>query len=343
VTAVSPFRALRYDESVAGPLDQLVAPPYDVIEDDDREFLVHNNEYNIVQLTLPGFAARAGADLRAWREKGVLVEDEPALWWLVQDYLDIDQRPATRAGIAGSIDVTPYSEGKVLPHEATREHVKAERLEILRATRTQLEPIFLIYDADVPVEAPEGDPEIDVQESGVRNRLWRLPPEAVEIDAPFVIADGHHRYETAVAFREEEPTATHTFAVLVSARDPGLQIHPTHRVALQAGAPPFGFMTSTWDMDDLAMYTEGNFHRIETDDELDAREVATYDLEGVSYTPDAMAAVQVVDDLQAAYAFLLRPPTVGQVLEFAERGEAMPAKSTFFSPKLASGLLLLPV
>jgi uncharacterized protein (DUF1015 family) len=184
---------------------------------------------------------------------------------------------------------------------------------------------------------------MDVVEGGVRSRLWRLPPEELEIDAPFVIADGHHRYETAVAFREEDPSATHTFAVLVSTRDPGLQIFPTHRVALQAGAPPFGFMTSTWDMESLAMYTEGNFHRIETDDDLDAREVATFELEGVTYTPDAMAAVQTVDDLQAAYAFLLRPATVAQVLEFAERREAMPAKSTYFFPKLTSGLLLHPV
>jgi uncharacterized protein (DUF1015 family) len=184
---------------------------------------------------------------------------------------------------------------------------------------------------------------MDVSEGGVRSRLWRLPPEAVEIDAPFVIADGHHRYETAVAFREEDPSASHTFAVLVSTRDPGLQIFPTHRIADRAEAAPFGFMTSTWDMDSLSMYTEGNFHRIETDDDLDAREVATYELEGVTYTPDAMGAVQEVDDMRAQYAFLLRPPTVGQVLEFAERGEAMPAKSTYFFPKLTSGLLLHPV
>jgi uncharacterized protein (DUF1015 family) len=343
VTAISPFLALRYDESVAGPLENLVAPPYDVIEPDELEMLRFRSEYNIVHLTLPGFAARAGADLAVWKEKGVLREDGPALWWLVQDYLGIDGKHGTRSGIAGSIEATPYSEGKVLPHEATREHVKAERLEILRSTRTQLEPIFLIYDADCPVEAPGGDPEMDTYEGGVRSRLWRLPPDALEIDAPFVIADGHHRYETAVAFREEDPSATHTFAVLVSAHDPGLQIFPTHRIAGSAEAPPFGFMTSTWDMDSLAMYTEGNFHRIETDDDLDAREVATYELEGVSYTPDAMGAVQAVDDMQAQYAFLLRPSSVAQVLDFAERREAMPAKSTYFFPKLTSGLLLHPV
>jgi uncharacterized protein (DUF1015 family) len=343
VTAISPFTALRYDESVAGPLENLVAPPYDVIEQDEVEMLRHRSEYNIVHLTLPAFAARAGTDLKAWKEQGVLREDGPALWWLVQDYLGADGQQATRSGIAGSIAATPYSEGKVLAHEATREHVKAERLEILRATRTELEPIFLIYDADCPVEAPDGDPELDAFEGGVRSRLWRLPPEEIDIDAPFVIADGHHRYETAVAFREEDPSATHTFAVLISTRDPGLQIFATHRIADRAEAAPFGFMTSTWDMDSLAMYTEGNFHRIETDDDLDVREVDAYELAGVEYTASAQAAVEAVDADLARYAFLVRPPTVGQVLAFAARGETMPPKSTYFFPKLTSGLLLHPV
>ena len=158
-----------------------------------------------------------------------------------------------------------------------------------------------------------------------------------------MIADGHHRYETAVAFRAEDPAARNTFAVLVSARDPGLQIFPTHRIARDAGAPPFGFMTSTWDTGSLSMYTEGNFHRIETEDDLDTREVDGYELEGAEYTPSAQEAVEAVDSELARYAFLVRPPTVGQVFAFAGRGETMPPKSTYFFPKLTSGLLLHPV
>jgi uncharacterized protein (DUF1015 family) len=261
----------------------------------------------------------------------------------VQDYTGPDGTTATRAGIAGSIEATPYSEGRVLPHEATRPAVRAERLEILRATRTELEPIFLLYDTEVPVAPPGGEPEVEVAEGGVRTRLWRLPPVAIELEGPFVIADGHHRYETAVAFRQEDPSARTTFAVLVSTRDPGLQIFPTHRVAQGAGAPPAGLMTSTWDTGSLAMYNEGNFHRVETDDELDAREVDGYELVGVEYTPSAQEAVAAVDAAFARFAFLVRPPTVGQVLAFAGRGETMPAKSTYFFPKLTSGVLLHPV
>ena len=343
MTAISPFGALRYDETVAGPLADLVAPPYDVIGDDELETLALTSEHNIVHLTRPVSAGAAAARLGEWRAAGVLRDEDPALWWLVQDYAAGDGVTRLRAGIAGSIEATPYAEGRVLPHEATRSQVKAERLAILRATRTELEPIFLLYDADVPVDAPSGEPEIEVAEGGVRTRLWRLPPEPVELEVPFVIADGHHRYETAVAFRGEDQSARSTFAVLVSTRDPGLQIFPTHRVALDAGSPPVGLMTSTWDTGSLAMYTDGNFHRVESDDELDAREVDGYGLEGVGYTPSAQEAVEAVDGAAARFAFLLRPPTVGQVLAFAGRGETMPAKSTYFFPKLTSGLLLHPV
>src|SRR5207249_4109538 len=95
---------------------------------------------------------------------------------------------------------------------------------------TQLEPIFLLYDADPVFERPAGEPAMDVEEGGVRTRVWPIEAGEVAIDTPLLIADGHHRYETAVAYREENPAATHTFAILVSSRAPGLEIFPTHRV-----------------------------------------------------------------------------------------------------------------
>ncbi len=343
MTAISPFRALRYDESVAGPLEDLVAPPYDVMNDDERETLWLTNDHNIVHLTLPRSAAQAAETLADWRDQGVLREDEPALWWLEQEFLDIDGSMRKRTGIVGSVEATPYSEGKVLPHERTKAEVKEVRLAILRATRTQLEPIMLLYDADVPIEPPTGDPDIEVVEGGVTNRLWRLPAEGIEIDAPFMIADGHHRYETAVAFREEEPAATHTLAVLVSARDSGLEIYPTHRVAMGVEEDPFGMMTSTWDRDSLAMYRMGNYYRLESDDELDTREIEQYGLQGVEYTPNAQEAIDVVDQELATIAFLVRAPSVATVMETALGGEVMPPKTTYFLPKLTSGLLLHPV
>ncbi len=338
---LSPFRALRYDES-AGPLAELVAPPYDVVGPEQREALLERNAHNIVHLTLPESPETAAEALASWRKEGVLRAEEPALWWIEQDFKGPDGVERTREGIAGSIEATPYSAGEVLPHERTHEDVKEQRLDLLRATRTQLEPIFLLYDGEPPVSRPDGEPELDVEEGGVRTRAWRLPAEPVELPGPLLIADGHHRYETAVAFREEHPEATHTFAVVVSSRSPGLEIFPTHRVVPDFELEPDAMMTSTWDQSSLAVYRMGNFFRLESDDELDARAVERYATE-FEYTPNAQEAVEAVDTGLFEGAFLLRAPTVAQVTEFAKRGETMPQKSTFFYPKLTSGLLLHPL
>jgi uncharacterized protein (DUF1015 family) len=343
VPSISPFSALRYDEAVAGSLDDLIAPPYDVINDDDLYTLWHTSPYNIVHLTRPESPESAADELSEWRTKGVLREEKPGLWWLVQDFVGSDGVRRSREGIVGSVEATPYSEGKVLPHELTHTGPKAERLAILRATKTQLEPIFLLYDADVPIEPPTGEPDIDVSEMGARNRLWRIDSDEIDLDVPFLIADGHHRYETAVAYREENPAATHTLAVCVSSRSPGLVIYPTHRIVQEVGENPWGFMTSTWDMSSLSMYRTGNYYRLESDDDLDTREILQYHPEGIEYTPDAEHAVTQVDDGLAQLVFLVRPPTVEKVFELAGRGETMPQKSTFFFPKLTSGLLLHPV
>jgi Protein of unknown function (DUF1015) len=343
VATITPFRALRYDERVAGPLTELVAPPYDVIDDVARADYLARNPHNVVHLTLPDSPEQAAADLREWRDRGVLREEAPALWWVAQDYTGPDGIARTREGIAGSIDVSPYAERKVLPHELTHAGPKEGRLALLRATHTQLEPIFLLYDADPPVDKPAGPADLDVEEGGVRTRLWRLDAGALELDVPLLIADGHHRYETAVAFRDEDPAAARTFAVLVSARTPGVEIFPTHRLVQRLGVEPHGEETPTWDHRALAAYRDGRFVRLESEDELDARAVERYEPEGVSYTASADQAIAAVDAGEAALAFLVRAPTIAQVAAFARRGETMPQKSTFFYPKLTSGLLLHPV
>jgi uncharacterized protein (DUF1015 family) len=341
VPVLSPFRALRYDEG-AGRLDELVAPPYDVISPQQREELTARSPWNVVHLTLPESPEAAAELLGDWRERGVLREEEPALWWVEQTYTGPDGVERTRDGIAGGIDVAPYADGIVLPHELTHEGPKEDRLRLLRATRTQLEPIFLLYDADPPVGRPAGDPELDVTADGVTTRVWRLPPQELELPAPLLIADGHHRYETAVAYREEQPDAARTFAVLVSMRSPGLEIFPTHRIVPDLEREPDAMMTSTWDQGSLALYQRGNFFRVDSDDELDAREVSRYGSE-FEYTPNPQEAIDAVDSGFYEAAFLVRAPTVTQVAEFARRGETMPQKSTFFYPKLTSGLLLFPL
>src|SRR5205823_9102986 len=144
---------------------ELVAPPYDVIDDDARRHYRARSPFNVVHLTLPESEEAAATALADWRGRGVLRRDEaPALWFLAQDYTGPDGVARTREGIAGSVEATPYAEGKVLPHERTHAGPKEGRLRILRATRTQLEPIFLLYDADPPLAAPDGPPDMDVEE-----------------------------------------------------------------------------------------------------------------------------------------------------------------------------------
>jgi len=344
VSAITPFRALRYDEAVAGPLDELVAPPYDVIDDAARQAYLDTSSHNIVHLTLPESEAAAGAILADWRERGAMRLEEPALWWIAQHFTGPDGVERTREGLAAAIEATPYAERKVLPHELTHAGPKEGRLRLLRATRTQLEPIFLLYDADPLAERPDREPDMDVEQAGVRTQVWRLPAEELEVDVPLLIADGHHRYETAVAFREEDPSATHTFAVLVSTRSPGVEIFPTHRVAQSINSEPEGLETSSWDQSSLTLYRGGEFFRVDTHhDTLDVQAVERFEPQGVTYTPYAEDAIATVDRGEADSAFLVRAPTIAQVAEFAERGETMPQKSTYFFPKLTSGLLLFPL
>jgi uncharacterized protein (DUF1015 family) len=339
---VKPFRALRYDTAVAGPLDRLVAPPYDVISDEARTDYLARSPYNIVHLTLPDSPEQAGRDLGAWRERGVLVEDEPRYWWVAQDYVGPDGIARTREGLGAAIPVTPYANGEVLPHERTHAGPKEGRLQVLRATEAQLEPIFVLYDDESPVVAPTGEPELDVEESGVRTRLWPVAlQDELVFDSPFLIADGHHRYETAVAYREENPAATHMFAVLVSMRAPGLEIFPTHRLVQGVGDVPGTEIERP--NGGVTLYRDGRYLRVQTDDDFGPRIVDELRPEGVSYTADASAAVAAVDRGEAAAAFLLEPVTVEQVARFAHAGETMPQKSTFFYPKLTSGLLLYPL
>jgi uncharacterized protein (DUF1015 family) len=341
VPEVRPFRALRYD-AAAGLLDSLVAPPYDVISPEARLDYLARSPYNVVHLTLPDSPELAAHDLANWRLGKIVAPDEPAFWWIAQDYVGPDGVSRTREGFAASVEAVPYEAKQVLPHERTHAGPKEGRLNLLRATRVQLEPIFLLYDDEPPLGRPDGEPEMDVEESGVRTRVWRLPADdAIVIDTPLLIADGHHRYETAVAFREEDPSATHLLAVLVSARAPGLEIFPTHRVVQHVGDVP-GF-DAEGHGEGVTLYRDGRFARVETDDDFGPRVVESFAPEGVSYTAYADEAIAAVDRGDAEAAFLLQPVTVEQVARFASAGETMPPKSTFFYPKLTSGLLFHPI
>ncbi len=339
---VRPFRALRYDPEVAGPLENLVAPPYDVISPEARLAYLARSPYNVVHLTLPDSPEDAATTLSSWRAQGVLRDEPPAFWWVAQDYVGPDGIGRTREGFAASVEASPYGAGRVLPHERTHEGPKQGRLALLRATSVELEPIFLLYEGEPPFGAPSGPPAADVEEGGVRTRLWRVEADGeIELPTSLLIADGHHRYETAVAFREERPDATHLLAVFVSAAAPGLEIFPTHRVVRHVGEVPGVEVDGPGE--GVTLYRDGRYLRVEADDDFGPRVVESFAPEGVTYTPDAGEAVAAVDRGEAEAAFLLQPVTVEQVASFARAGETMPQKSTFFYPKLTSGLLFHPV
>jgi uncharacterized protein (DUF1015 family) len=346
VAAVKPFRALRYDERRAGPLATLVAPPYDVISLDERERYAARSPHNVVHLTLPDDEAEAARALADWKRQGVLVRDErPALWWLAQDYLGPDGFGRRRDGLVAALRVEPYSAGMILPHERTHAGPKEGRLRLLRALRTHVEPIFLLYEG--ALAGPGGEPTADVELEGVRSRLWRFDgePPAELADARLVIADGHHRYETALAFHDEDGSEESAWllAVLVPTEQEGLTIFPTHRIALRTtGLPPLQPAPAN-GLPFAEVYTRsGSGFLVGGEGEFDAELVARYAPE-VRYTPFADEARAAVDAGEAEAAFLLRPPTVEGVATVAAGGRTMPQKSTYFYPKLTSGLLFLPL
>jgi uncharacterized protein (DUF1015 family) len=366
VPLLKPFRALRYDEEAAGPLDDLVAPPYDVITPEAREHLLARSPWNAVRLVRPDDPEEAARALADWRERGVLVREErPAVWLLEEEYTGPDGVRRTRRGIAARVRLKPYGHGVVLPHEGTFSEPKETRLRLLRATRMKPSPIFLLHHGSAP--AADGDPDLTAELDGVVSRLRRVTdPAAIEdvlarVAGPLLIADGHHRYETALRFHEEDGSdeTAHVLAVLVALDDEGLEIFPTHR--LTAGAVPAldgeFRQTPLADPQEAAaalaavardhpafvlLRPEGAALVEGSDQSLDTALVDSLPLSDVAYTASAADAERAVRSGEATAAFLVRPPTVDQVESYARAGLRMPPKSTYFFPKLTSGLLFSP-
>jgi uncharacterized protein (DUF1015 family) len=338
MAVVKPFRAERYDESKAGPLERLVAPPYDVLSPEQREEYLARSPYNVVHLTLPDDVEQAGRDVTDWREQGVLARDqEPGYWLLSQDYVGPDGVSRTRTGLVASLQAEPYENGVVLPHERTHSGPKEGRLRLLRATRTQLEPIFLLYEGD-PLRPPAREP--DLRSGG--DKLWRVEDAPSFESTELLIADGHHRYETAVAYAQEGGSP-YLMVVLVPTEQEGLTIFPTHRMAERINGAHGTPIEEPGDvLPGVVMYRDGKYELLNGDG-LDVEIVERIAPNGVTYTPERAEAVATVDRGDAEAAFLLRPTRIEDVWAVARRGETMPQKSTYFYPKLTSGLLFHPL
>jgi len=368
VPHLKPFRALRYDPGTVGPLDAVVSPPHDVVTPDRREALVTASPYNAVRLLNPESPAEAARLIGAWRDEGVLVrETEPAVWILEETFPGLDGGTRTRRGLVARVELLPYSSGQVLPHERTFERQKDARLELLRAVRMKLSPVFLVHEGASPA-IPERAPDMEATLDGVTSRVWRIAgddaiAEALgRVDGRLLIADGHHRYETALAYHEEQGTeeSGYVLSTLVSHDDDGLEILPTHR--LVSGEPPE--LESSFRLTDIEQSAEAGtaalagldrdhpaFVLLRRDSaqlaesegaELDTAVIDRLPLEDVRYTPSAVAAEEAVRGGRADAAFLVRAPTLDQVSAVARAGELLPEKTTYFFPKLTSGLVFSP-
>jgi uncharacterized protein (DUF1015 family) len=418
--AVRPLRALRYDPNRVALAD-VVAPPYDVISDADRKALAARSPYSVVNLILPESANRAADLLHRWRSEGTLRRDEsPVMWWHRQRFIGPDGVEATRSGFVSAVRLSAYDEGRVRPHEQTHAHAKAGRLELVRATHANLSPLFGLYDdpddgprtALAPLAA--GAPEMEVTDGdGTVHSFWPVADadalaavgEAMA-DREILIADGHHRYETALRHRDErraadgaEDTRPYDFVLMYLANlsDEGLAIYPTHRVVLgrrdvtadllkafdvrelDAGPAAVEAELQTVPADVIAFavwHGEGKPALLCTlrdkaavmmamsgapaaRRKIDAAVLESVVLapmlgllhhpeqfattQDVRYVRDLGAACAMVDRGESAAAFLLRAPTVDQVLAVARAGAVMPQKSTYFFPKLYSGFLINPL
>ncbi|MDX6627365.1 MAG: hypothetical protein QOE56_2354 [Solirubrobacterales bacterium] len=423
---VQPINALHYDLDAVGPLDTVAAPPYDVIDAAGRKRLLERSPYNAVAIDLPKPFDPADPDsnpegdpyekaartIEAWRAEGVLVDDpEPAYWALTQDYTAPDGNSYSRHGILGRVRVEDYETGTVRPHERTHPGPLEDRLELTRATHLNLSPIFSLSTEDAwPLVAPAlgGEPWGEAtDEDGTVNRVWRVgDPEIVAAvserlaGAQLLIADGHHRYETARAYRDEvggEGLHNYTLMALTGLDDPGLTVFPTHRLlsgfaddpgrqrALgnglrelfevteiereeidpggEEGVGVFGLYDSFHkqayrlrlkDVAELDRRLEGKpepYRRLDSailetlvlkglaglsDHDIDARN-------GLEYAKSVADALARVDSGDYDVAFIQRPVPVEQVKAVAETDENMPPKSTYFFPKVMTGMVFSPV
>jgi uncharacterized protein (DUF1015 family) len=336
--------------------------------------LVSASPWNVVRLIRPYEYETAGERLREWTRHGVLVREErPAVWRTEESYVGPDGIERTRRGLVARLRLVPYDRGIVLPHERIFAGPAETRLKLLRATRTKLSPVLVLHDG--PASAPaQGAPDLEVRLEGATTRLWRvddprqIEAAVAEIRAPVVIADGHHRYDAALRFHEEEGTEEtgYVLVTLVSKDDDGLMIFPTHR--LLAGDVPKlnGDLRLTSLPDDapsalarLASLPRDRpaFVRMQpgeavlaerTEDvadpigRMDVVALERLGLEGVRYTPFLSEVEAALAGGNASAAYLVRAPTVADVQQIARAGRTMPEKSTYFYPKLAGGLLLSP-
>lgn len=417
---IKAFKGLFYNKSIVGDLAEVVAPPYDVISEDDQKELLKKNKYNVVRLILPQGATnnkynQASSLFNQWIDDCVLVRDyEPALYIYEQEY-DARGSRKKRIGFIALAKIEDFATGKIKAHERTLKGPKADRLRLLKACKANFSQIFSLFSDpsqeidNILREYTQKPPRIDIEVDGINHRLWVLNNEkamlkiaALMHDKPLFIADGHHRYETALNYRNEMRLFTgkqsgdepfdYTMMMFVNMDSEGLTIFPTHRVLknlpkinhdkfrdnlkqvftieqLKSIDAVMSKLAADESSHAIGMYLgNGTFHLLKVKDEdalveiLDGNQSRAWKLldvtilhqiiinrilgfgrtnieNSIKFTTDEKEAVSLVANGGYQMAFLLNPTKISSVREIADNGEIMPQKSTYFYPKLLSGLV----
>jgi uncharacterized protein (DUF1015 family) len=399
---IFPFQPYRYSAK-AGPIESLVTQPYDKISPGMQARYLSLSPYNLVRIILGQRTpadreddnpyTRAAGLLKDWIGSGILEhESEPSVYAYFQKFTAPDSgQTLERKGFIGLGAVEDYADGVVHRHEQTLSGPKKDRMELLRHTHAHFGQIFMLYpDPELAIdrildEAAASAPLASFKdEDGVTNQVWKISDPAViariqalMADKKLLIADGHHRYETALAFRKENPglkDAERVMMTFVNMHSPGLEILATHRVlsgisadgARKIAARPLAsidelkkvFRSPATDRVRIGLALGSGeirlYERERKPGELDVKvlheellgaalgisEEEVREQKHIEYVRGLDAAYAKVRDGGAQVAFLLEPVIVEEVAKVAFSGGVMPQKSTDFYPKLLSGLTI---
>jgi uncharacterized protein (DUF1015 family) len=394
VPRFEPFSGLRY-RSARAPIAQVIAPPYDVISPTERGHLAARNQANAVLVELPEADLSGRRDrytvatdlFTRWRAEGILTpEESPSLY----PYRMTDTSGRATTGVIGALGLAePGAEGDILPHEQTLPKPKSDRLDLLRATRANLSPIWglsMAAGSTATFDPTDDDPVADAyDDDGVRHQLWVLSdPDAVAAvgeaiaTAPVVLADGHHRFETARAYQAECRAANGgqqgsydlVMALVVELAEDQLTVGAIHRSVsglpddfdlvaalaewfdvVRAGAADERTLGALADSSSLALVTGGRAYLLLPHAEVHEKEGNDLDSNLIASVLDALPphevmhrhtvaeAMEALEQGEAQAAFILRPVTVKQIDAWANERRRMPPKTTFFSPKPRTGMV----
>lgn len=399
---VAPFRGVRYNPEKIGALDSVLAPPYDVINSEEQNALYEKSPYNVIRIILSKVEGdekyvQAAETSRKWAKEGILIRDsEPCIYPYYQEFEE-NGRKITRKGFISAVRLEDFLSKRILPHERTFSGPKLDRLKLTSACNANLSPVFAIYsdpegNLERAIEEKLSEPLIDaVGGDGARNRLWRISDDdliskikSAMLERSLLIADGHHRYETALEFRNiqrkkfgtgsgNEPYE-YVMMYLSRAESEGLIIKPTHRVVKNLGSIGIEefleklkgrFNVEKISSEGISALSHQEFavlikdsifkaslkepgsrspvhyknlavillHTLVFDGVIDEEEARIF------YTKSLEEVFSLVKSGEYKLGFILPPLRAVDVFEFVSSGEKMPHKTTYFYPKLLSGLV----